>query len=125
MEHKEKDSFQYTYSAKQQEEIKRIRDKYVPQEADKMERLRALDKGVTQKATMRALIVGIISALIMGTGMSCALVWQGNLFFPGILIGLVGILGIALAYPVYNKTLTKERKKITPEILRLTEELMK
>lgn len=46
-----KEAFSYTYSAKQQEEIKKIREKYVPEEADKMERLRKLDRGVTQKST--------------------------------------------------------------------------
>lgn len=123
MENKEK--FNYTYSANQQSEVKRIRDKYVPKEADKMEQLRRLDQSVTQKAMMNSLIVGVIGALILGIGMSCAMVWQGALFIPGIIIGLIGICGISVAYPVYNRTLTKEREKVAPEIMRLTDELMK
>ena len=72
MENKENEAFCYTYSAKEQEEIKNIRKKYATPEAseDKMERLRRLDKSVTDKATTKSLIVGIIGALIMGTGMS-------------------------------------------------------
>ena len=121
----ENNSFNYTYSAKEQDEIKRIRDKYVPKEADKMEQLRILDRSVGQKATIKSLIVGIAGALVMGIGMSFAMVWKGSLFIPGIIIGLSGIAGVAVAYPIYNKTLKKERTRIAPEILRLTEELMK
>ena len=125
MDNNENNSFNYTYSAKDMEEIKSIREKYVPEEADKMERLRALDGNVTKKATVYSLIIGIAGALIMGTGMSCALVWQGLMFIPGIIIGLIGIAGVAAAYPVYNRTLRKERERIAPEIIRLTDELLK
>ncbi|MBQ9134592.1 MAG: hypothetical protein IJX66_00700 [Lachnospiraceae bacterium] len=116
-------SFSYTYSAKQQEEIKNIRDKYVPREESKMEQLRRLDAGVTQKGTLFSLIIGILSALIFGVGMCCCLVW--DLFIPGTIIGIIGIAGIAAAYPVYMRITEKEREKIAPEIIRLTDELLK
>ncbi|MBQ7915610.1 MAG: hypothetical protein IJ315_02330 [Firmicutes bacterium] len=117
------DKFEYTYSAKQQEEIKRIREKYVPREPDKMEQLRRLDASVTRKSTMISLVVGIIGVLTLGVGMSCCMVW--NVFAPGIIIGLVGIVGVALAYPLYVRVTRKEREKIAPQILHLTEELLK
>ena len=69
-------SFEYTYSAPRQEEIRRIREKYLPPEEDKMELLRRLDNGVTQKATMVSLVVGIVSALVLGVGMCCCMVWN-------------------------------------------------
>lgn len=122
---KEKETFQYTYSAKEQEELKRIREKYLPQEADKMEQLRRLDKSVTKKGTIVALVVGILGALILGVGMCCAMVWQGAWFIPGIIIGIIGIGLVSLAYPLYNHITRKERERIAPEILRLTDELMK
>lgn len=115
--------FSFTYSAKQQAEIKHIRDKYAPREEDKMEQLRRLDAGVTQKSTTAALIVGILSALVLGVGMCCCMVWEA--FLPGILIGVVGVVGVSLAYPLYTHIVKKERDKIAPEILRLTDELMK
>lgn len=118
-------TFQYTYSAKEQEELKRIRSKYAPKEENKMELLRRLDAQVTQKATMYSIIVGVIGALILGTGMSCCLVWGGAVFVLGIVIGIIGLAVVGLAYPLYNHTLKKERERIAPEILRLTEELMK
>lgn len=118
--------FAFTYSAKQQEEVKKIREKYVvSEEESKLEQLRRLDVGVTRKGSVVSLIVGVISALILGVGMCCCMVWGGSLFLPGILIGLVGIVGVALAYPLYNRIIKKERERIAPEILRLTDELLK
>lgn len=119
------EQFNYTYSAKQQDEVKRIRDKYVVQEEDKMEQLRRLDQSVTHKSTMYSIVVGVIGALVMGIGMSCAMVWQGVWFIPGIIIGIIGIALVGCAYPIYNHITKKEREKIAPEILRLTDELMK
>lgn len=118
-------SFEYSYSAKQQEEVKNIRDKYVipEREEDKMETLRRLDASVTQSATVVALIFGIIGTLIFGTGMCCCLVW--NLFILGVFIGAIGLVVLAFAYPVYTKMVKKQREKVTPEIIRLTDELLK
>ena len=128
-----KESFNYTYSAKEQEEIKAIRKKYVtPEETeDKMAQLRRLDAGVYSKATTVSLIVGVIGALIMGIGMSLILTDIGVMLgtvlsiIIGVSLGIVGIILVCLAYPIYNHTLTKEREKIAPEIIRLTDELMK
>ncbi|MBQ3575695.1 MAG: hypothetical protein IJA26_08480 [Clostridia bacterium] len=118
-------TFQYTYSANEQEELKRIRSKYVPKEENKMDLLRRLDAQVYQKATMYAIIVGVIGALILGTGMSCCMVWGGAVFVLGIIVGIIGLAVVGLAYPLYNRTLKKERERIAPEILRLADELMK
>lgn len=120
-----KETFSYTYSAKQQEEIERIRKKYMPPEEDKMEQLRRLDRSVTQKGTTFSLIAGILGTLLLGIGMCCTMVWSDNLFIPGIMIGLIGIAVLTAAYPLYQHITKKEREKIAPEILRLTNELMK
>lgn len=116
--------FNYTYSAKEQEEVKNIRKKYAPCEEDKMTQLRRLDASVYRKATVRSLVYGIIGALVMGTGMSCCMVWTEKLFVPGLIVGILGMVLVCLAYPVYNRTLKKERERIAPEILRLTDELI-
>ena len=128
-----KESFNYTYSAKEQEEIRAIRKKYAAPEQteDKMAQLRRLDAGVYSKATTASLVVGIIGALIMGIGMSLVMTEIGAFLgtalamVVGIGIGVIGIILVCLAYPLYNRTLKKEREKIAPEILRLTDELMK
>lgn len=130
------ESFNYTYSASEQEEIEEIRKKYLPleeAEEDKMEQLRKLDQGVTSKATMVSIIVGVVGALIMGTGMSLAMTdpgsslgMSGNVgLIVGIVIGIIGMGILGCAYPLYNRTLKVEREKIAPEIIRLTDELRK
>ena len=121
-----KETFNYTYSASQQQEIKRIREKYTAptQEEDKMERLRRLDQSVTKPGTIVSLTIGIISTLIFGFGMSCTMVWEG-LMVPGIIIGVVGMIGVIAAYPIYNCITKKQREKLAPEIIRLSDELMK
>lgn len=128
-----RDKFNYTYSAKEQEEIKAIRKKYeMPKEAeDKITQLRRLDAAVSQKATSVALIFGIVGAIVMGSGMSLIMTDIGKLLgatlamIIGIGVGIVGIVLVCLAYPVYNIILKKERKKNAAEIIRLTDELMK
>ena len=124
MENNQK-GFQYTYSAREQAEIKRIRSKYTPKEESKMEQLRRLDASASKKATTYAIIVGVIGALILGAGMSCCMVWTETLLVPGIVIGVIGMMVVAVAWPLYSRVLKKERDRIAPEILRLTDELMK
>lgn len=119
----EKNTFHFSYSAKQQEEIKKIREKYLPREENKMEQLRRLDECATRPGTVAALLVGILGTLLLGVGMCCTMVWAQALFIPGILIGLTGILGISAAYPLYSQITKKQRKKLAPEIMRLTDEL--
>ena len=117
--------FSYTYSAKEQEEIKRIRKKYMPPEEDKMEQLRRLDRRVTERAQVISLIFGIIGALVLGVGMCCVMVWGGGWFVPGIIMGVVGMIITALAYPAYVYIASRERARVSDEILRLTDELMR
>lgn len=122
--------FKMTYSAQQQEEIQAIRKKYAPKEEDKMAQLRALDAKVTNKAAMVSIIVGVIGALIMGIGMSLVMsdfgMPLGDAALPiGIVVGIAGIIFLSAAYPLYNRTLKKEREKVAAEIIRLTDDLMK
>lgn len=118
-------SFHYTYSAHEQEEIKKIREKYMPKskEVDKMEQIHRLDKSVETPGAIISLILGVVGTLIFGTGMCCAMVWDK--MFIGIVVGLVGAVILGIAYPVY-KSVTKRRKTaLAPQILKLTEELEK
>jgi uncharacterized membrane protein len=115
-------TFNYTYSANQQEEVKSIRQKYAPREENKVEQLRALDRSVTTRGQIVSLTVGIISSLLLGTGMACIMEW--DLFIAGIAVGLVGMVGMLLAYPIYNMITRKRREKLAPQIIKLSDELM-
>lgn len=131
---REKETFSYTYSAKEQAEIRAIRKKYAPAEEESpLQRIRRLDASVGNKARAIALTLGVIGALILGFGMSLALSELADFFgltremgmLIGIPVALPGIALICLAYPVYNRVLQKEKARVAPEILRLTEEWMK
>ena len=116
------ETFQYSYSSQQQDEIKAIRKQYLPPEEDKLAQLRRLHAATYRKAQARSIALGVIGALVLGGGMSLCLVAQAQLL--GIPVGLAGMVLTALAYPVYTRTLEKERRRIAPEILRLTDELL-
>ena len=131
----EQNGFTYTYSAKEQAELKHIRDKYTAptEDEDKMARLRRLDASVTNTAQAVALVFGIIGALILGLGMSLCMTDLGEILGSykdmamviGIIVGVVGGVLASLAYPIYNAIVKAKRKKLAPEIIRLTDELMK
>ena len=120
----ENKTFNYTYSAKEQAEIEKIRKKYMPASEDKLSYIKKLDKSVNNKASLWSIVVGIIGALIMGAGMSLCMVVGNVWMIPGIIVGVIGMVVIAVAYPIYVRILKKERERIAPEILKLTEELM-
>lgn len=124
------DNFSFRYSAEQQKEVEAIRKKYLPKEEDKMEQLRRLHSFPTQKAQTAAIVIGIMGTLIMGAGMSLAMtdigaILGGYSMALGIVVGIVGMVFIALAYPIYNHVLKKQREKIASEVLRLSDELLK
>lgn len=123
------ETFSFTYSAAQRAEVERIRKKYLRPQENKMDQLRKLDQSASRKAQAWAITLGILGVLIMGSGMSLVMTELAALvgtyaMVIGIGVGIVGMVLVALAYPVYNIILQKERRRITPEILRLTEELM-
>lgn len=131
----EQSGFSYIYSAQEQAELKRIREKYSPspEASDKMARLRRLDASVTNTAQGVAITVGIVGALVLGFGMSLCMTDIGESLGVGRNISMV--IGIAtggcggvvasLAYPIYNAIAEARRKRLAPEIIRLADELMK
>ena len=117
-------TYTYTYSAKRHEEVDNIRKKYLPKEEDKMEQLRKLDQKSTERGRISAIIMGLISSLVLGIGMCCTMLWT-NFFVVGIVIGIVGLAGLAFVYPLYTHIIAKDREKLAPQIIALSDELMK
>ncbi|MBQ8280237.1 MAG: hypothetical protein IJZ23_10380 [Roseburia sp.] len=115
--------FEYTYSARQQEEVEKIRRKYMPQEEDGLAKLKRLDEQVTRPGMIAGLTLGLIGTLIFGAGMSMALVWTDTLLVAGILVGILGFITLGAAYPAYHKITEKQKAKLAPQILELTEQL--
>ncbi len=132
-----KQSFIYTYSAEEQKEIRRIRDKYTDSapkdtKTEKIEKIRRLDSEVTRHGMALAISLGIVSTLILGSGMSLIMTDLGELlnivstlkYILGIILGAVGIAGMILANPLYRAVVRAKRKKLAPEILKLTDAIM-
>lgn len=125
MENKEK--FTYTYSAPteaERREIESIRRQYKPDEKvpSKVERLRQLHSKVVGRANAWAIILGVIGTLIFGLGMSMTLEF-GELA-GGIIVAAIGIIPIAVAFPVYKAVMKAGQKKYGEEILKLSDELL-
>lgn len=111
----------YTYSARDVEEAKRIRKEFVSGEKEPIDRLREIQRKVESRARIPAISLGVIAALVFGVGLCFTLVWAETLFVPGIIIGLVGIVGIALVYPLYKSRLDKEKKLVENEVRQLSD----
>ena len=119
--------FSYTYTApteQERAEIESIRRDYSPEgrKQTDLEKLRALDKKVKNLPTIVSLVVGIIGTLIAGLGMSMFMVW--HITFWGIVVGIIGCIPVALAYPTYKFTLNRQKKKYGNEILELSDKLL-
>ena len=107
----DKESFVFTYSAKQQSEIEKIKSKYIQKEESKMEKLIRLDKKAERPGTIASMVLGLVGTLILGVGMCFTLVWNTSIeiFIAGIVIGILGMVIAGFAYPTY-KRVTKKRK---------------
>lgn len=125
MNNGQNNNFSYTYSAKEQAEIKKIREKYAAPTEDKMEQLRRLDKSVTKKGTRWSVTVGIVGIIVMGSGMSVCMAGSSEYFAWGVIVGFIGMATAAVAYPLYAHITKKQREEIAPEVIRLTDELIK
>ena len=121
----ENTTFNYTYSAVRNKEVESIRNKYMPREESKLERLKKLDLRVQMAGTIESLCFGIVGALVFGIGMCFFLdVFAGAAWLTAILM-ICGTLLMIPAYPIYRRIARKTRAELTPEILRLSEEIMK
>ena len=117
------ESFEYTYSAKEQDEIQKIRSKYLPKQETKIEQLRKLDQQAERPGTIVAIAIGTIGTLVLGFGMCCTMVWADTMFVPGIVIGLLGMAIVGAGYPSYKKITENQRAKIADQIIALSNEL--
>ena len=123
-------TFQYTYDAKENQEVQRIRQKYLPHEQTDLEKLKALDAKVKKVPNAFAYTYGSISAIVMGAGMSLTMTDIGTYLglagsmAPGIGIGLVVMALALITYPIYCCLLDARKKKYGPQILELSQQIM-
>ena len=96
---------------------------YAPKESSKIVALKKLDNRAKLPATIFTYSCGIVSALIFGTGMCMTMGEIGGGIVMGILIGIVGMLGCGVNYPIYKKMLEKGKSKYAYEIVQLAREI--
>ena len=100
-----------------------IAKEYAPKNKSKIVALRKLDAKAKLPATIFTYTFGIISSLIFGTGMSLAMQVIGNDIVLGIIIGIIGMIGCGVNYPIYTKILENGKKKYAYEIVELAREI--
>lgn len=116
----QQNTFSYSYSAPENQEVLNIRKKYLPREETKLEELKRLDQTVQNSGIVAALTLGIGSCLVFGMGMCFGLGVLGSVIWPCVPLGLIGAVGMLLAYPVYQKLFNKKKQQFTPRILELS-----
>lgn len=119
-------TFSYSYSAKENKEVQEIRRKYLPQSESRLDELKRLDSLVQSAGMIESLCAGVSGLLIFGLGLclSMQVLADGVIFMAlGVMLGMIGIVGMLAAYPVYHSVFSKVKDKYTPRILELAEEL--
>lgn len=101
-----------------------IAKNYAPKEDSKIIALKKLDRKATLPATIFTYTWGIVFALVFGTGMSLAMQVIGNNMILGILVGIIGMVGCGVNYPIYKKLLEKGKAKYAFEIVELAREIV-
>lgn len=110
--------------------VQKIRTQYTERENTQLDALKALDKKVKKPANVFAVVFGSISAVVMGSGMSLVMTDIGSIIgiespmFPGIIIGVIGLVMALLTYPMYKKILNSRKKKYASEIIKLSDSIM-
>jgi len=119
----QQDAFSYTYSAQENQEVLNIRKKYLPQSESKLEELKRLDHLVRNSGVLESLCAGIGGCLIFGLGLCLTMEVIGHMVWLGVVLGLVGVVGMLAAFPVYRRFFNKAKVQHSPRILELAAEL--
>ena len=120
----ENGNFTYQYSAAKNREVENIRKRYLPAEESKIEKLKRLDRRVQNAGFIESMTLGIVGCLIFGIGMCFGLDVFGGADWLAFLFGGIGTLVMLPAYPVYRRIYGKTKQKLTPEILKISEEII-
>lgn len=104
-----------------------LANEYAPKDTSKVVALRKLDAKAKRPASIFTYTLGVVSALVFGTGMCLAMgqIGSGTVgsLVAGILIGIVGMIGMGCNYPLYKRILENGKKKYAFEIMELAKEI--
>ena len=96
---------------------------YAPKDSSKIIALKKLDNKAKLPATIFTYSWGIVSALVFGTGMCLAMKVIGNSMVLGVIIGIIGMVGCGINYPIYKKMLEKGKTRYAYEIVELARQI--
>lgn len=104
-----------------------IANEYAPKDASKVVALKKLDRKAKSKANIFAYTFGVIMALVLGAGMCLSMKVIGNgsafMMVVGIIIGILGLIGVSINYPIYKKLLENGKNKYAFEIIQIAKEI--
>ena len=100
-----------------------IANEYSKKNESKVIALKKLDRKAKLPAEIFAYSNGIIMSLIFGIGMCLSMKVIGNSFVLGIIIGIIGIIGVSVNYPIYKKILKSSKEKYAYDIIKLANEI--
>ena len=104
-----------------------LANEYAPKDTSKVVALRKLDAKAKRPASIFTYTLGVISALVLGIGMCLAMGEIGSgttgSFVLGIVIGIIGMVGMGVNYPIYKRILESGKKKYAFEIMELAKEI--
>ena len=105
----------------------KIASEYAPKETRKVVALKKLDSRAKRPANIFAYTFGVAMALLLGVGMclSMKVVGDGSAIFTvlGVVVGVIGIVGVSVNYPIYKKILENSKKKYSADIIALANEI--
>ena len=104
-----------------------LANEYAPKDTSKVVALRKLDAKAKLPATVFTYTLGVIASLILGVGMCLSMNVIGSgttaMFVFGIILGVIGIAGVSVNYPIYKMLLAKGKQKYAFEIMELAKEI--
>ena len=104
-----------------------LANEYAPKDTSKVVALRKLDARAKLPATIFTYTFGIAASLVMGVGMCLSMKVIGSgtaaMFVLGIIVGIIGLLGMGINYPIYKKLLAKGKQKYAFDIMQLAKEI--
>ena len=104
-----------------------LANEYTPKDTSKVVALRKLDAKAKLPATVFTYTLGVIASLILGVGMCLSMKVIGSgttaMFVLGIILGVIGIAGVSVNYPIYKMLLAKGKQKYALEIMELAKEI--
>ena len=104
-----------------------IANEYSVKTASKVIALRKLDRKAKLPANVFTYSFGIFSSLVLGLGMCLTMNVIGSQsifqFIAGTALGVTGLVGCCVNYPLYTKIKQKGKEKYAGDIIRLATEI--